>query len=504
MTLTTQKTNWTVEKNVMLLDRYKELNLIPFSCSLSEDDKGKKKFTNLPQHATITKYDDKLIKTYNGLCIKTGVKIDDNNYLILVDIDNKNNTINKWYDLLKTHHKTKNLKTPQATTGNNGLHYLFKVSSDKFEKLQSSYTRICINGERLDIDIKGRNQMQLAEPSKYKSLDGVTKRYTWIDESIYKYNIMDLPKWIYDALLTPLPISNVTSEASGNQNKEYQKLTLDMFPDNKPKEEDLDYFNLFSFERLDNSSTWISVGFLCYCLYDNETGFIIWNQLSKISSKYDYNDILHTWKKSIVNKPKKMTKGSLIKFAEFDNKIECDKLKDKYMTTRASIRDFIDDDPFIDDNEVITINQRYLLDQDKKLNDNTVLCDTVKQFFKSDKSSLNIKSPYDTGKTQLMKEIINTYNPKRILWLSTRITYTFDMLKTFEEDYGFISYHDNNFKADRIVIQVESVFKLASVFSDVVLVYDLIVLDEIESILKQFNSEQTVKDKARVAFDYLH
>ena len=139
MSFSTKKTNWTVEKNVMLLDRYKELNLIPFSCSLSEDDKGKKKFTNLPQHATITKYDDKLIKTYNGLCIKTGVKIDDNNYLILVDIDNKNNTISKWFDLLKTHHKTKKLKTPQATTGNNGLHYLFKVSSDKFEKKNAKF-----------------------------------------------------------------------------------------------------------------------------------------------------------------------------------------------------------------------------------------------------------------------------------------------------------------------------------------------------------------------------
>ena len=41
------------------------------------------------------------------------------------------------------------------------------------------------------------------------------------------------------------------SETSGNQNKEYQKLTLDMFNDKKPTEEDLHYFNLLSFERLD-------------------------------------------------------------------------------------------------------------------------------------------------------------------------------------------------------------------------------------------------------------
>ena len=55
------------------------------------------------------------------------------------------------------------------------------------------------------------------------------------------------------------------------------------------------------------------------------------------------------------------------------------------------------------------------------------------------------------------------YNPKKVLWLSTRITYTFDILKNFEEQFDFVDYHSNRFKADRIIIQVESLLKLDSI-----------------------------------------
>ena len=117
---------------------------------------------------------------------------------------------------------------------------------------------------------------------------------------------------------------------------------------------------------------------------------------------------------------------------------------------------------------------------------------------------MNLRSPYDTGKPQLIKEVMNKYDPKRVLWISTRITYTFDILKTFEEDFGFKKYHENDFKADRIVIQLESLWKLQSPFlDDLVPVYDLIILDEVESILKQFSSEETFKDRARSTFEFL-
>ena len=175
----TIKPNWSAEKNMKLLNRYQELNLIPFSCSVNEilkhDGLTRKELTNLPSHSNITKFDINLIRTYNGLCLKMGTKLDDDNYVILVDVDNKNGTVDKWLDLLKQHQKTTKIKTPTAITGNDGIHYLFKVPSELYKHLQNAYTGLNVDGVKLDIDIKCNNGLQLAEPTKYKPLNGPTK-----------------------------------------------------------------------------------------------------------------------------------------------------------------------------------------------------------------------------------------------------------------------------------------------------------------------------------------
>ena len=165
-----------------------------------ENEKGRERghgakqvLENLTVHSKIIQFNQALTQTYNGLCLKMGTKINDSDYVILVDIDNKNDTIIKRNDLLKPHHKTINLKTPTATKGNNGLHYYFKLSEDKYNKIQKSYTTLTINDIKLDIDVKAGNGLQLAEPSRYTALDGSIKKYSWTNDSIYKFAIMDLP-----------------------------------------------------------------------------------------------------------------------------------------------------------------------------------------------------------------------------------------------------------------------------------------------------------------------
>ena len=91
--------------------------------------------------------------------------------------------------------------------------------------------------------------------------------------------------------------------------------------------------------------------------------------------------------------------------------------------------------------------------------------------------------------------------------VSTRITYTFDVMKSFETKFGFVDYHTQKFKSDRIVIQIESLLKLDcpdGFIDDTVPVYDLIVLDELESVLKQLNSEETFKDRARTTYEFMN
>ena len=118
-----------------------------------------------------------------------------------------------------------------------------------------------------------------------------------------------------------------------------------------------------------------------------------------MSKKFEQHVIDDKWNNYIMKGTKKYTKGSLIKFAELDNKEEHDRIKSVRLTR------FLDDDPFADDDpNNAFINQRYLLDREKKLDDDGAVCDSVNEFFKSyDIVSLNLRSPYDTGKTQLIK-----------------------------------------------------------------------------------------------------
>ena len=102
------------------------------------------------------------------------------------------------------------------------------------------------------------------------------------------------------------------------------------------------------------------------------------------------------------------------------------------------------------------INSRYLL-PDMKINkweniknDNEIGI-IVNNFMNlNDNKSLNIKSPYDTGKT-LLKQIIENYNVPKILFISYRKTLTYDIRSKFD-DLQFKSYLDEDLNSDRLII----------------------------------------------------
>ena len=120
--------------------------------------------------------------------------------------------------------------------------------------------------------------------------------------------------------------------------------------------------------------------------------------------------------------------------------------------------------------------------------------------------TFSLKSPYDTGKTQMIKRILDKTKYKRILWVSYRISLTNDIHSNFK-DYGFKNYQNDNInKSDKLIIQLESLYKLDnnnfkdSEYSDVP-IYDLVIIDEIESILNHFSSS-TIKDSYNT-YEYL-
>lgn len=154
------------------------------------------------------------------------------------------------------------------------------------------------------------------------------------------------------------------------------------------------------------------------------------------------------------------------------------------------------------DRNGITIDSRYLLDQDKLLNEDTPFSAQVKEFINNnDIKTLSIKSPYDTGKTQLLKNILRDYPQfKKVLMVSYRITLSYELESVFEE-FEFKNYKNGDYKAPRLINQTESLLRL---IDNAILTpkYDLVIIDEVESVLHQFNSH-TFKGNAPKSFELL-
>ena len=146
-----------------------------------------------------------------------------------------------------------------------------------------------------------------------------------------------------------------------------------------------------------------------------------------------------------------------------------------------------------------------------KLDDNAIIIDTdflnnnetFKEKLYSFKKSLLIKSNMGTGKTQIVCDYIDKINPKRILWISTRQTYSHNIQERIKK-YNFTNYLDDKkyfHLKDRIIVQLESLHNLERGY--LIQMFDLIVLDEIESILYQFDSP-TIYEYSDNTFNLLY
>jgi hypothetical protein len=114
------------------------------------------------------------------------------------------------------------------------------------------------------------------------------------------------------------------------------------------------------------------------------------------------------------------------------------------------------------------------------------------------KKCLCIKSQMGTGKTSRIKEYIIKKNIRRILFLSPRQVFAQNMTASINKEIliesdKFVSYlnvpkNKNLSSINRLVIQMESLHKLQQNFQP----YDLLIIDESESNLKQFSSRETM------------
>ena len=484
-----------------ILKTYKKLNLVAFSVGLALKKDGKKDIEPPKGYNDFIKYDDKNInKNKNGFAIRMGTKLKNNKYVVAVDIDDKSddkklNGLIKWNEMLTSNGFPSEtaINTPIQKTMNNGYHYLFQVSKEQIETIGTNKLGLMIDGKKYSIDIIASNGFLMVQPSSLK-----TKSYKWI-KSPSGTDILDMPTFVYDMILDH--IGRKVTKTTICSSIKYETKPQEQYEDENTHTNDevLQLFHIISNDRYHDYDDWIKLG---TCMKFLKVPFSYFDMKSKTSSKYEESECLKKWNSFKCKLYDYMP--TLRYYAKKDNAEKYSVIINSMNTNKLLIND---------NYETLRIDRKYLLDVDQNLDDEyDVLISNINRFIEDEEiKTLNIKSSYGSGKTQLLKKILDKTEYKRILWLSYRITYTDDMLNTFKE-YDFGSYLKNQYSHDRLIVQLESLNHLDNddIFVDedgdfcsVIPAYDLVICDEIESLLNQFSSTMTFKGKNNEAYDFL-
>lgn len=243
------------------------------------------------------------------------------------------------------------------------------------------------------------------------------------------------------------------------------------------------YVKLLSKKRADNYNDWNNLGIcLHWC---NEKSFDLWHEFSK-QSKEKYkgkNDCAKQWNDY------EGTYSSL-------NTLKLWTLEDNY-------REYYKLDLEKQNFKYIEMKKNYLKGLKEVIKDRkSMLCKQVDNLMNGKFKTLAICSPYDSGKTTIVRNILKEYDPKRILFVTYRQSLAQSLHGAFVDDMvcNYLS-GSFTFDADRLICQYDSLKKTivdskTCMFNKEFQIpkYDLVVVDEIESVLNH-TCASTIKNK---------
>jgi len=248
------------------------------------------------------------------------------------------------------------------------------------------------------------------------------------------------------------------------------------------------YLDILNENRLNNYDNWVKIGMIIFNCHPNIDGFNLWNEWSSKGINYAGRELCaYKWNSF---KFYSIGVGTLKFLAREDN-------LDMY----SEIECILEKRTF----ETIKLNSNYLIDQNEKIKDKkSIVTKELCKWINNKKiKTLAIRSTYDTGKTTLVKKLLTEYEDKfeRILFVSYRQTLTNELHGNFKK-LDINSYLDRAYNSDRLICQIESLHKIANKNIDnnklkvEIPSFDLIVIDELESVLNHFEST-TIKEKEK-------
>lgn len=287
----------------------------------------------------------------------------------------------------------------------------------------------------------------------------------------------------------------------------------------KPLEMLRDLLNIIDKNRFDDYDQWIQIGMAIHNYDQSTEAMQLWDEYSKKSPKYfGIDEIKQKWLSFNIDQSKCFTIATIRYFAKIDN-------PDEYMKTCIKYQPIEKDnfEPFIVNTNYLTdrkyrVTEKYEDDYDYVNNPtdtskiDCVVTKKIVEWYENDEyKALGIKSEYGTGKTSLIEDVITRYNPTKILFLSYRRSLT-NKLKSSFRKYFVESYLDGHYDDERTICQIESLKNVRKVYTclfptrgkrnptKVVSSYDLIVIDEIESLLYHLDSS-TISNRYDVFID---
>ena len=307
-------------------------------------------------------------------------------------------------------------------------------------------------------------------------------------ELIKNKELNDMPEYaiMWCNMLIMMKNFNSSEKTVPKVNKSVSRIEkIEVIPDIDIQKFDIKTMELiydiyFKYNQFNDYDTWRDIAYMSRHLNNTEDCFKLFDMYSR--KVEDYKN-----KPEIENRNMFFGKGEYnINFDENGVLVKCAKLDIKMYdeTLKHLYKNKYED-------EFINIDSKFLFTDDNK----HIFNDWNENF-----KCLMLKSAYGTGKTYAFKRIIESYSPKRILFITYRQSLAHSLIEDLQEKFKFDTYLNKNIDvkmSKRLIIQLDSIYKLQSynnynfdTQSDNLPKYDLVVLDEMEGLLNHLSYNQ--------------
>lgn len=181
-------------------DRYAKLGWIPITCDIYYDEE-RQKYCKPPCKRNWTKinqsnwkwrcyFSPRPQKYMNGSDVHLGIKTGSVSGIIVIDVDNKNDTLKYWKKIMKKC-KLDDCNMVYQKTPSGGYHYVFKYD-DRLTNIDHCFH---YKGKVLDIDVRSNGGFIAVAPSYQGTPD---KTYEWVDRCNLNRKVPILPEKMFD------------------------------------------------------------------------------------------------------------------------------------------------------------------------------------------------------------------------------------------------------------------------------------------------------------------